>query len=248
VTSFREPFPLGRVVPKDWRHVEKYPLRGLDSAVLMGVSLQAATAAPVEKRIPLPGLRDWYDQGIEGACVGFASSWMMSMLNKRRYDARWLWDRAKERDEWDSTNPGDDQGTSVRAAMDVLRDVGHVRVFRGKRLAVLVKEGIRENRWATTVDEVRACIAAGVPVVLGCNWYANFDEPERWGDWYIGRGNLGAVRGGHAIVARGASDRRQAVLLTNSWGKRYPDVWLEYNVLKRLLGEDGEATVVVDRP
>ena len=45
----------------------------------------------------------------------------MSLLNRKRYDARWLWDWAKSTDEWPETNPGDDQGTSVRAACDILR-------------------------------------------------------------------------------------------------------------------------------
>ena len=30
--------------------------------------------------------------GPEGACVGFGCSRMMSLLNRKRYDARWLWD------------------------------------------------------------------------------------------------------------------------------------------------------------
>ena len=51
---------------------------------------------------------------------------MMSLLNRKRYDARWLWDWAKSTDEWPETNPGDDQGTSVRAACDILRSRGHV--------------------------------------------------------------------------------------------------------------------------
>ena len=69
---------------------------------------------------------DFYDQGREGACVGFGCSRMMSLLNRKRYDARWLWDWAKSTDEWAETNPGDDQGTSVRAACDILRARGHV--------------------------------------------------------------------------------------------------------------------------
>ena len=69
---------------------------------------------------------DFYDQGKEGACVGFGCSRMMSLLNRKRYDARWLWDWAKATDEWGDTKPGDDQGTSVLAACDILRSRGHV--------------------------------------------------------------------------------------------------------------------------
>lgn len=39
------------------------------------------------------------------------------------------------------------------------------------------------------------------PAVFGINWYPNFDEPERIGrTWWIGRGSLGSIRGGHSIA------------------------------------------------
>src|SRR4029077_19754503 len=98
----------------------------------------------------------FYDQGSEGACVGFGSSRMMSLLNRRRYDARWLWNEAKKIDEWPDTNPGDDNGTSVRAAMDVLRKQGHVVWNGGTKAPAAPRpgEGIAANRWATTVAQV----------------------------------------------------------------------------------------------
>jgi hypothetical protein len=99
----------------------------------------------------------FYDQGREGACVGFGSSRMMSLLNRKRYDARWLWNKAKEIDEWPDTNPGDDNGTSVRAGMEVLRTQGLVRVHGDTPDPT---EGIAAYRWATTVDEVRQVLAS----------------------------------------------------------------------------------------
>jgi hypothetical protein len=112
---------LGRRVPTDWKHVEKYRF----------ATIAPVTVKTVERTLPLPRYRLQYNQGTEGACVGFGSSWMSSILNRSLYDARWLWDRAKERDEWADTNPGDNNGTSVRAAMDVLRLVGHVKIWNG---------------------------------------------------------------------------------------------------------------------
>ncbi len=238
-------FPLGRKVPGDWVHVERYPLR----------AIMPETIATVEDVLPLPyAYRPKYDQGSEGACVGFASSWMVSIFNRRFYDARWLYKSAQQIDEWEGDSYS---GTSVRAGMDVLREVGHRRNVRGVSQPPDMAHGIVANRWATNVDEVRACVAAGGPVVLGINWYTNFDKPapRRGADgfvpnrpeWYIGVGDLGTVRGGHAICVYGASDRRQAVKLVNSWGTRYQLVWLPYSVLARLLSEDGEATIVTDR-
>lgn len=107
----------------------------------------------------------FYNQGFEGACVGFGSSRMMSLLNRKRFDARWLWDWAKATDEFTDTAPGDDNGTSVNAAMAILLNRGHV-VWRSAlddftvRDAQIPKaaEGINAFRWATAVDEVRAVL------------------------------------------------------------------------------------------
>lgn len=230
--------PLGRRIPTSWTHVERYPF----------VAATRALTDQVERTLSLPNYRQKYDQFSEGACVGFASSWMMSIINRRLYDARWLWDRAKEIDDWPETKPGDSTGTSVRAAMDVLRRMGHCRV-RGRTVSQpLAQDGILENRWATSVDDVRMSIAAGVPVTLGVNWYTNFDRPfYKSGRAWIGLGDLGAVRGGHAVCVYRASDRLQAVGIVNNWGNTYPLVLMPYEVLQRLLNEYGEATMVTDR-
>lgn len=230
--------PLGRLVPTSWTHVERYPF----------VATTRALPDRVERTLRLPDYRRQYDQLSEGACVGFASSWMMSILNRRLYDARWLWNRAKEIDDWPATNPGDSTGTSVRAAMDVLRGSGHCRVRGGVVKSPSTADGILENRWATTVDEIRICIASGVPVTLGVNWYTNFDRPVyKSGRAWIGLGDLGTLRGGHAVCIYRASDRLQAVGIVNNWGNIYPLVLMPYATLQRLLNEYGEATMVTDR-
>jgi hypothetical protein len=230
---------LGRRVPTDWKHVEKYPLR----------ATIAKTVTTVETLLKLPDYRKQYDQGSEGACVGFACSWMMSLLNRVRYDARWLYVHAQDVDEWPDTPPG--EGTSVRAACDVLRAQGHCRMRGGRPMAPDTTHGIEANRWATTVDEIRTALWEGRPVAIGVNWYENFDSPRKFGnEWWIGRnnaGHLGSVRGGHAVCLYGASDRRQAFRMVNNWGTQYPLVWMPYEVMGRLLREYGEAALVTDR-
>jgi hypothetical protein len=105
-----------------------------------------------------PDTRGWhgfYDQGTEGACVAFAWSRAMSLLNRRRYHAPWLYTRAQQVDEW----PGEGYaGTSVRAAAEVLSTLGH-RCVRGRLVAAEDQsEGILVYRWATSVDEVHAAL------------------------------------------------------------------------------------------
>jgi hypothetical protein len=92
----------------------------------------------------------------------------MTILNAGNlYAARWLWDRSKERDQWPETNPGDNNGTSVRTAGDVLREAGHVdwkteysdddHTERG-RYGPGLDAGIQHFRWALSVDEVHAVL------------------------------------------------------------------------------------------
>lgn len=241
--------PLGRRVPEDFDHVEKYPLSALPAAqipsvvpVVIGVNWYDAFDKPVlkngryyigldphnlgairgghcvclkpDRMVDTLSWWDFYDQGREGACVGFGSSRAMSLLNRKRYYARWLWDHAKLIDDWADTNPGDDNGTSVRAAMDVLRTQGHVVWKAGLPSAVAARdalvavpgEGIAANRWATQTDQIRGVLQSPRHDTLGC------------------------------------------VPIVNSWGRSYPHyVWMPYETLQRLLNEDGEATLVTDR-
>jgi len=242
--------PLGRRTPTDFKHVQKYSLR----------ALMPQTVAKVEKVLALPYWHWQHNQGQQGACVGFGVSMMMSILNERQsraahippyvhqYNARWLWGEAKKVDEWDDTNPGDDNGTSVRAGCDVLRTLGHVRVIRKMDRPADISQGILENRWAQTVDEMRTAISKDLPVTIGVNWYSSFDGPKPKGrDFYIGEGDIGFIRGGHCVAVYGASDKRQAFKVKNSWGRDYPLIWLPYNVMGRLLQEEGESTLVTDR-
>lgn len=236
---------LGRRTPRDFTHVTKYPY----SAVA------PTTVAIAERRLALPTqYRDFYNQGSEGACVGFSSSWMMSTLNRRKYDARKLYQEAQRIDEWSDTPPA--EGTSVRAGMDVLRTVGHWRFFRGLQKIAGVMEGISANRWATSVDDVRTAIQCGTPVVFGVNWYSSFDHPVLKGvgdepgrpEYWVGtHAYIGYIRGGHAICAYAVSDKRQAVRWVNSWGQEYPRVWVPYDMIERLIREDGEVALVTDR-
>lgn len=115
----------------------------------------AICVKPTSLRDPLSWYR-FYDQGSEGACVGFAASRMMTLLNRQRYDAQWLYRQAQLFDTWSDTPPG--EGTSVRAAMDILRDRGHRRVWRGESRPTESGAGIAANRWATTVDEIRSVL------------------------------------------------------------------------------------------
>jgi hypothetical protein len=234
---------LGRLVPPDFEHTRRYGY----ASILAGTTRQ-----PVERTLPLLRYRGKYVQGTTNACVGFSLSWMMSILNRRYYDAPWLWQRAKQVGGWPGNDgPNDNNGTYLRAGLDVLREEGHRRHFRGETRDVDMNEGIKANRWAADVDEIRTAIGAGTPVVLGIGWYSSFFTPTEYaGRHWIGRGAAGTWGSlpslGHAICAYGASDRYQALKLVNTWDD-WPTVYMPYDTVAHLLNEAGEAAVVTDR-
>ena len=188
--------PLGRRKPTNWVHTARYPLTAATVPttpvpVVLGALWYSNFDRPTVGSdgrwwigrgdlghirgghavcLKPQSLRDsvawwqWFNQGQEGACVGFAASRAMTLLNRKRYDARWLYREAQRVDEW----PGEDySGTSVRAAMDVLRRVGHAPTYRGVTRPVDAAEGITENRWATSVDEVLTCLQSPAYATIG---------------------------------------------------------------------------------
>lgn len=228
---------LGRKPPaNNWEHYEKYPLS--ERVQVTGIQVGESKVGPVYPR--------WlFDQGSEGSCVGFGCARTLGIINREIYDPWVIYNEARKIDEW----PGEDyEGTSVRAGLEVLRSQG----ARDTDITTVeLSAGIEEYRWASTVDEIRGYIALGVPVVIGVNWYSNFDRPVKnivSNEWWIGQGSLGSIRGGHCVCLHWASDKRQAFRVLNSWGRDYPYVWLPYNVMQRLIDEDGEVGIVVDRP
>jgi hypothetical protein len=131
----------------------------------------------------------FYNQGQEGACVGFGWSRCMTLLNGAQdYTARWLWDRAKERDEWPETKPGDNNGTSVRAAGEVLVALGHVEWKKAyahdewqarEKYQPKVDDGLKVFRWAKDVADVHAALGNKRADELGAVPILN-----SWGDGY----------------------------------------------------------------
>ena len=245
---------LGRFIPDDWEHVEKYALTALSPderpvhvPVVIGVNWYAELFSPeldeqtgehfVARGGPgslttiegghcvclepggEPDTEQWwdfYDQGQEGACVGFGWSRCMTILNEGRvYAPRWLWDRSKETDQWPETNPGDNNGTSVRSAGGILLEAGHVPWDDSysdddhnerKGYASDQEQGISTFRWAQSVDEV------------------------------------------HSALGNPRADELGAVPILNSWGRSYPHrTWMPDEVLDRLMAEEGEIAVPTDR-
>lgn len=271
--------PLGNRPPEDDRHVQLYPLKAVGDSMfpppeevdrILGEKLWGVNS-------DLPAWHWTHDQGwVQGSCVGHATTLERAVTNiaqaraagrkpyNRRYDPLHVWRLAKDRDEWEQTrsDPDNNDGTSARAAYDVLREIGPRRA-RGTKLGadgkVIVdrpgepdpSEGIEVNRWAETVDEMRAAFAAGISgICIGTPWMSGFDVPR---DKRAGRFTLplpaavGRLRGYHETFLYGASDRLGGFLLKNSWGRDYPLVIMPYETMEWCFGEWADAALVTDR-
>lgn len=250
------PGHLGRHAPPDFDHVSRYALSALG----------LATPATVERTLKLPSWHWSHDQGGTGTCTGHGSAMERAITNGMqagttfRYDPIWEYEEARR--VGGDPNPDDlEAGWTVRGVYDVWRREGGRPVYSMRLDSSGIPRPVREKpktaaaevaatRWGTTVDELRAGIAAGLPVTMGVNWYSRFDDPTYLGAdrWAARDGDdLGSIRGGHCFAFYGASDRRQGFKIKNSWGRSYPLCWIAYSVVERLLGEDGEAALVTDR-
>lgn len=98
----------------------------------------------------------FYNQGTEGACVGFSLSRALSLINRSRYDGFWLYHQAQIVDGFPETPP--EEGTSVDAGCQILLTKGARRYdsTTGRFLPENINSGIGPYRWATSVDDIHA--------------------------------------------------------------------------------------------
>lgn len=170
----REPHDerLGRFKPDDWEHVSSYPLE---------------TLAPDQRptRVPVVLGVNWYvefDDPQPDAGSGEHLVARAGVGGGKLYAPRWLWNRSKESDQWPETNPGDNNGTSVRSAGGILRVSGHVSgqdSHADDDHTVRVgytpdhREGIKRFRWARSVEDVHGVLGNERGDELGAVAYLN---------------------------------------------------------------------------
>lgn len=180
------------------------------------------------------------DQGSEGSCVGHA--WAHELAARpaevtgvdHPYARERIYWPAQQLDEWaGGAYPGaapQYEGTSVLAGAKVVAGLG----------------AMAEYRWAFSLHELAMGVGYRGPAVLGVNWYEGMFRPDSAGHVWPS----GAVAGGHAILCRAVSVRHRTFTLRNSWGPGWGqggDCLVTWDVMERLLGEQGEACIPVGR-
>lgn len=176
------------------------------------------------------------DQGSEGACVGFGWTHERAAKPKPDFtvanvDAFYIYKDAQRLDEWDGENYS---GTSVLAGAKAAQRKGWIGQYR----------------WAFNLMDALTGVSRHGPAVLGINWYTGMFDTDNLGYVRVG----GEIAGGHAILMRGVDLKRRRVLLHNSWGPSWGGTdrgpgtaWITFEDLDRLLHEDGECCIPVER-
>ncbi|HEX8068738.1 MAG TPA: C1 family peptidase [Pyrinomonadaceae bacterium] len=211
--------------------------------------LGAAAALPPSKDLRA----DWWkinDQGTTGSCVGWATAdsvlrWMF--VNAGRLDKndllapRFIWMSAKETDEFNSqpTTFIEDEGTSLKAALDIARKYGSVPdsvlPFKTGKLypdpaktfyALAAKYKIASYfNLGNQLGNWRTWLATKGPILTRLNVDATWDNATAT------QGKLELYqpqtqRGGHAVALVGYTPN--SFIVRNSWGTNWGDKGYAY--------------------
>jgi len=184
--------------------------------------------------------KDWFDQGTEGACVGFSLGHELAARPSevKDLDYKYLLEKiyweAQRNDPWaGGSYPNASPkyaGTSVLAGAKAVKELGW----------------IEEYRWAFNMDEVLYGLGHNGPAVIGIPWYRDMYSPDKKG--FVKP--TGGIAGGHAILARAVNIKKGYVTLRNSWGKNWGkngDCYVTFEDLEELLKQRGECCFLMKR-
>jgi C1A family cysteine protease len=180
------------------------------------------------------------DQGRLGSCTGNAIAGALEFLegktpDKQFFDVSRLFIYYQER-----VIEGTvlwDEGAMIRDGVKACAKVGYcteekwpymISKFDRKppraAYADAAKRKITEYLRASTLDDFKAALASGFPVVFGFSVYKSFESAQvaQTGDVSMPSGN-DAMLGGHAVLMVGYDDDTGRVRVRNSWGTDWGD-------------------------
>jgi len=183
---------------------------------------------------------EWFDQGKEGACVGFALGHELAArpaevngLTYRFLVENVYWE-AQKIDPWQGGSYPKASpvygGTSVLAGVKTVKKLGFIDGYR----------------WAFNIDDLLYGLGHNGPAVLGLPWYEGMSNPNRKG--FIKAS--GGIVGGHAVLAMAVNMKKGYVTIRNSWGKTWGkrgDCYIKFDELEALLKRGGECCFLMKR-
>jgi C1A family cysteine protease len=214
-----------------------------------------------------PKLSPVQNQGRLGACTGFAAEglaeyWERQGGNTEQLSPGFIYSQELKED----GNPGQDAGSYISTAIDVLKTYGacpeamhpyiaaadqtdpaKIRAYLSTEPSAEAFKAALANRIKTAaqirdLDGFKKAIAAGKPVIFGIVVYKSFMNPEVKTTGVVPMPASNEQRlGGHAILAVGYDDAKQQVLFRNSWSEKWGDKgygYLPYTYFKSSLVHD----------
>lgn len=229
-SAFRSVIP--RTDPRLGRHVN-HDSRSRGFAFRAPVA-QSYVSVIHERHIPI------LDQGDLGSCTGNAAvghigtgQFYAPVVEAKvpftgdEKQALALYGLATQLDGYSGTYPPNDTGSDG------------LSVAKAAQKAGLISGYLHTFTW----DDFMAAVQKQ-PVIVGTNWYEGMFDPDASGLISIS----GQIAGGHEYLIRGYDANRGVLLQDNSWGPSWGVAGSSYfpvAVMKRLLSEDGDATMFV---
>ena len=181
-----------------------------------------------------------FDQGNLGSCTGNSGvgligtdPYFSTLPNGTKLDesvAVSVYSDATKIDNAPGSYPPDDTGSDGLSVAKVLQQRGLISGYTH----------------CFSLNDVLAALTQH-PVMIGVNWYNNMFHPDSNGLLTIPAGD--SVAGGHEFILDEIDVERQLVGMQNSWGTSWGvnngRAYMSFGTLGRLLGEQGDATVLV---
>lgn len=211
------------------------------------------------KKLPLPSSVDLrklmprvWDQGPIGSCtahaIAAAVEFCKAKQGQRLLDPSRLFIYYNERLMEGTVNR--DSGAQIRTGIKSVAKQGAcgepVWPYIAKRLtirpsAIAYKQALMHKALVYTrldnskINDLKDCLAGGFPFVFGFMVYESFEGQEIWNTGIQSMPQPGEKAvGGHAVLAVGYDDSKQAFLVRNSWGTDWGIqgyYWAPYNYL-----------------
>ncbi len=205
---------------------KKYPIRGF---------------TPVKKdRSYTWRCHTYLNQGSEGACVGFGITHELMARPAEvpsldeQYAKKQIYWPAQKVDPWEGGSYPNAypfyEGTSLLAGVKIAQSYGWFESYR----------------WAFGINDLILGVGYNGPAVLGVAWYEGMREPDELGYIHV----TGEALGGHCILCKAISVKKQRFTLHNSWGTAWGkngDCYISFDDMQKLLSGNGEAVFFIKR-
>jgi C1A family cysteine protease len=200
--------------------------------------LEVMTALPAKVDLSPGCPKEIYDQGQLGSCTANAIAGALEFDQIKEGAKQWTPSRLfiyyNERVLEHTVNS--DSGARIRDGIKTVGSIGappetvwpyDIAVFETKPSKPAFAEAplgkaLTYQRVPQILNQMKACLAAGYPVVFGFTVYESFESQQVAQTGVVPMPNSQEkVLGGHAVLAVGYDDATQCFLVRNSWGQQW---------------------------